>query len=124
MRSCLPSFPANTKVANVRVCTFHQMRLFKMGAAEVLSTLLSPKTAPSTQASAAWAIGTLCTGVTEIQHSYRVDHDGRVLQLVVDLLDSDNFQVYMRVGGSPHVTWRLFWPTLPPCRSCSYPVRT
>jgi hypothetical protein len=69
------------------------MRVFKMEAMEVLSALLSIESAPSTQASAVWAIGTLCSGITEIQNSIRIGHDGQILRMVVELLDSKVPQV-------------------------------
>ena len=77
-----------------------QMHVYKLDALRSLGELLILDTAPSTQASAVWAIGTLCSGQPIIQDSVRKDDGSLILTRVVSLLDSSVAQVQHQAANA------------------------
>ena len=71
-----------------------------MKAMNVLYPLLSLDSAPSTQAAAVWAIGTLAAGIPEIQNATRTLHGGRFLKAIVLLLESKTPQVQHQAANA------------------------
>jgi hypothetical protein len=78
----------------------NQQRVYELGALQDLCSLLDLDTAPSTQASAVWAIGTLCAGQLEVQEAIRTSDGGFILNKVVSLLDSPVAQVQHQAANA------------------------